>query len=528
MQPKSIYPIIDSKQVEPAADCWGWGCCYNFDFKEWVLPRIARFISNFPVWPWSKGIRNIADFPVGSDSIGKINEDQQSRILIAGFGMPVFGTSYKDAFLDPENIKPKNIAFFIKQLAKTCEESKELTETNLDQLIHFLKGKKFLFYSASAGSFLALSSFLNKKQDEEKSNFFNEVVKDLFPQQDNNKELQNKVKDLIENMTKQAVLVNPPGIFYHAGLPRHFDLKTQAYGVGELVKETYFTNMIEAYLSHKVCLHLPKITHSSVVTKNYLDKVLAEIHVDQENLHTVFSSPCDEVVFPFYYVAMFAEKLKNPKYSLDDKQISKFVYKVMQYGDIVKKDGDESELDEFCKLAIDELGLSNNTHKDMFDVIAKKYLDIRNSYLALQKKYLQKEINEGVEINSKQVRKKFREEADEIFTSTKNKADEIFTSTKNKADEIFTSTKNKADEIFTFTKKSGDVDAMQPSFSPKKPYITPSVANPGDSTPCVNEGVKRHNKQVRENFCEKADKIFTFTKKKANEIFTFTKKGIFR
>ncbi|NBR94940.1 MAG: hypothetical protein EBT55_01350, partial [Proteobacteria bacterium] len=425
----------------PAANCWGYGFCHGFNFNEWVLPYLARFI---------------ADFPVCSHSRGIINDDQQSQILIFGFGMPVFGTSYKDAFLDPKNIKPENIAFFIKQLAKICDESKEFSETSLDQLLQLVGEKQFVFYSASAGSSLALSSFLKNKTDEQKTEFFKEVVKELFPQQTNNEELPNKVKSIIEGIVKKAAAFNPPGISYHAGLSRYFDLKEQAYGVGELVKETYFTNMIEACLSRKVYPRHVKSSHSPVVKKDALDKILG----NQKKPPPVFSSFCDEAVFPFYYVAMFAKKLKELNYGLDDEQISKFVYKVMQYGDIVEKDGDGFELDRFCKLAIDELKLSDNQHKaKVVSDMAQKYLSIRNSYLALQKEYRQSfqqeycinilGINDGIKENNEKVRENFCEKANEIFT-----------------------------------KEFGDVDATKPLLSIKKPNATGSFAHPGDKDGC--------------------------------------------
>jgi len=434
--------IIVTEETDniPAANCWGYGFCHGFNFNEWVLPYLARFI---------------ADFPVCSHSRGIINDDQQSQILIFGFGMPVFGTSYKDAFLDPKNIKPENIAFFIKQLAKICDESKEFSETSLDQLLQLVGEKQFVFYSASAGSSLALSSFLKNKTDEQKTEFFKEVVKELFPQQTNNEELPNKVKSIIEGIVKKAAAFNPPGISYHADLSRYFDLKEQAYGVGELVKETYFTNMIEACLSSNLYPRHVKSSHCPVVKKDALDKILG----NHKKPPPVFSSFCDEAVFPFYYVAMFAKKLKELNYGLDDEQISNFVYKVMQYGNIVK-DGDEFELDDFCKLAIDELKLSDNQHKaKVVSDMAQKYLSIRNSYLALQKEYRQSfqqeycinilGINDGIKENNEKVRENFCEKANEIFTQ-----------------------------------EFGDVDATKPLFSIKKPNATASFAHLGDIDDC--------------------------------------------
>jgi hypothetical protein len=192
--------------------------------------------------------------------------------------------------------------------------------------------------------------------------------------------------------------------------------------------------------------------------------VIPAISLRREEYKTpVFSSFCDEAVFPFYYVLRFAEKLKGLECCLDDKKISDFVYKVMQYGDIVKKDDDGSELDEFCKLAIEGLELSDNQHKaNVVSDMAQKYLNIRNEYLALQKTYLQSlqkeyfinlfEINKGVKKHNKQVREFFFASADKIFT-----------------------------------KEFGDVDATKPFFSIKKANATASFEHLADKDgcPCV-------------------------------------------
>jgi hypothetical protein len=173
----------------------------------------------------------------------------------------------------------------------------------------------------------------------------------------------------------------------------------------------------------------------------------------------VFSSIHDEAVFPFYYVAMFAEKLKNLKYDLDDKQISKFVYNVMQYGDIVKKDGGECELNEFCNLAMGKmLRLSYDEQTKRVSNMAQKYLEIRNEYLALQTTYLQnlqKEysinlfgINDAIRKNNKQVRENFCKEANKIFT------------------------------------KEFGVDATKPSSSIRKQNTTANSAHSGDIGDC--------------------------------------------
>jgi len=473
-----------------SASCWGCGCCYSFDFKKWVLPCIACFISNFPVWPWGKGI---------------INEDEKSQILICGVGMPVFGTSYKDAFLDPKNIKPKNIAFFIKQLAESCCKSKELSEEILNQLIKLGDEKQFVVYSASAGSFLALSYFLKNCDQEKKGQFFVEVFKELFPKGAENTDLQKKVRQFIEEIAKRAVLVNPPAILYHAGFS-YLGPKEQASAVGVLASEKYFTNMIESCLSGDAQVNVLEIGgHITAIKKNVIDEKnnpgkrtidlctrqinflkdeLSELenkerkvkdpteeeikgiinnqirklagHIersqDKENraalqlkftkLSTqegwdeiyanlkdnrdrqlediadrkkeinesialqnnqiflardlkkfdgtiIFSSICDEAVFPLYYVVRFAEKLKELNCRLDDKKISDFVYKVMQYGEIAKKD-DEFKFDEFCNLAIKDLGLFTVVQINMVSYMTQKYLEIRNDYLALQKEYWQK------------------------------------------------------------------------------------------------------------------------------------------
>ena len=504
---EELEPVIDTTQIGASQDFWGCGCCFLNPFKYCLQSAISIFANNVKV---------INDNGITICKYEEMYVDEETKketgllvVTIEGFGTSVFKKWYNNVFLNPDEIEPEQIAFFIKQLMEainayhknqltkaqnaydeiinaqnTCHENQFIEEGNAyNQLMEARnaynqstpskdafntlcsdKNMEFIVYSASAGSFVVLSSFL--KNNREKEDFFKEVIAELFPSnvgEDERLKLQEKAQELMEHIMQEVNFVNPPGILFHAGLANLdnvfgpklqplldnvFGLKLQSLAVGEqgLASEQYFIKMISEYLSGSFTLcKFNDCFHDSSLIFN--------------NKNILISSVDDEVVFPFYYVAMFAKKLKELNYGLDDEQISNFVYKVMQYGNIVK-DGDEFELDDFCKLAIDELKLSDNQHKaKVVSDMAQKYLSIRNSYLALQKEYRQSfqqeycinilGINDGIKENNEKVRENFCEKANEIFTQ-----------------------------------EFGDVDATKPLFSIKKPNATASFAHLGDIDDC--------------------------------------------
>ena len=397
---------IETTQIGASQDCWGCGCCFLDPFKYCLQSAISRFF-NIEV---NQNVIRIYD-----------NEETKKVVVINGFGTSVFGNEMKNVFLDPGKIEPKQIAYFINQLIKACDENTSDDLSVFNTLCSDKENMKFFACSASAGSFVALSSFLKNQNDTAKKNFFKEVVAKLFPlaNEEQRLELGNNAQKLMETIVKKATLVNPPGILFHAGSANYFGREKQSLAVGEglLVSEKYFINMISEYLSGGFklapktrCLHA------------------ADTRLFRNHKNALISSVTDEIVFPFYYVARFAEELKKLNCGLDnDEQISKFVYKVMQYGDTVKKDGGTFELDYFCQVAINELNLSGDKHKEVSD-IAKKYLIVKNDYLDLQKTYwqslqsLQKEspgnprkINNQIVANNKQVEENFFNSAYEIL-----------------------------------------------------------------------------------------------------------------
>ena len=416
---KGLEPVIETTQIGASQDCCGYGCCFLNPFKCCLQSAISIFANNVKAIN-GNGI-TICKYEEMYGYEKTKNKTELLVVTIEGFGTSVFKKWYNNVFLNPDEIEPKQIAFFINQLIKAQNTYDKNTSSKLDLFNKLCSDKnmKFIVYSASAGSFVVLSSFLKNKNNTEKENLFKEVVAELFPSNTDEYqrlELQKNARKLMEHIMQEVNFVNPPGILFHAGLSSVFGLKLQSLAVGEqgLASEQYFIKMISEYLSGSFTLF----------TFNNCFHDSSPIFNNDKNI--LISSVDDEVVFPFYYVAMFAEKLKNLKYGLDDKKISKFVYKVMQYGNIVK-DGDEFELDNFCKLAIDEgLELSDNQYKaKVFSVIAKKYLSIRNEYLDLQKEYRQSfqqeycinilGINDGIKENNEKVRKIFCDKANEIF-----------------------------------------------------------------------------------------------------------------
>ena len=325
----------------PAANCWGYGCCFFQPFKG-CLQWANRIFDDY--------------CKANTNGIQIYSKGTQTVVIIDGFGTSVFGNEFKNVFLDPDKIDPEKIAYFINQLIKAYDKntSDENTSHKLSVFNTLCSCEiiELIANSASAGSLLVLSSFLKNQNDENKESFFKEVVEKLFPSNfdDVSLELQNNAQKLMEYIAEKVNFANPPGILFNAGFAKCFDLKLQSLALGKqgLASEGYFIEMIRVYLSGGF-----KLCHS-YGWHNDLPKF-------DNDKNLLISSVTDEIVFPFYYVAMFAEELKT--YNLDDEKISKFVYKVMQYGKIVKKTGDTSELAYFCHGLIDELKLSNNQHK---------------------------------------------------------------------------------------------------------------------------------------------------------------------
>ncbi len=383
--------VIETTQIGASQDCCGFGCCFQYCLQ----PAINLLIGT------------------NENGINVCRKDGTIKVRIGGLGTRVFGDNTKNVFLDPDKIDPEKIAYFINQLIKAYDKntSHKLSVFNtsddwialFDKLCSDKENMKFVAHSASAGSLLVLISFLKNQNDKSKESFYKEVVAKLFPLADGEQrlELQKKAQELMEYIAKEVNFVNPPGILFHAGLAHYYYLnpKLQSLAVGEqrLAGEGYFINMLREYLSGGFKLFpTKKSLHGGIPS-----------FCDDKNF--LISSVTDDIVFPFYYVAMFAKDLQT--YNLDDETISKFVYKVMQYGKIVKKEdgtfeqiskfvckatgcGDIGkkedgtfELDDFCQVAINELKLSND-HKDEVSAIAKEYLNIRDGYLALQRTYL--------------------------------------------------------------------------------------------------------------------------------------------
>ena len=397
-QKESPLPSIETTQIGASQDCWGCGCCFPDPFKG-CLQWANRIFDDYCKKANTNGIQ-----------IHSNSEGTKKVVVIDGFGTSVFGNEFKNVFLDPDKIDPEKIAYFINQLIKAYDKNTSDDLSVFNKLCSDKENMKFVACSASAGSLLVLSSFLKNQNATEKTIFFQAVVAKLFPLADakQRSELENNAQKLMEYIAKEVNFVNPPGILFHAGLahnpPRilfraglahyyYLNPKLQSLAVGKqrLASEEYFIEMISAYLSGGFEL-VPQT-----------ERLHGKIPSFRDRKNALYSSVDDEIVFPFYYVAMFAEELKT--YNLDDEKISKFVYKVMQYGDIGKKEGDKLELDGFFHGLINELKLSDVQHKKVSD-IAKKYLNIRDGYLALQKTYwrdLQKEysinlggINESV------------------------------------------------------------------------------------------------------------------------------------
>ena len=114
-----------------------------------------------------------------------------------------------NVFPNPNKIQPEQIAYFIGQLIKAKDATDDKKLEVFNQFRNDCENMKIIVYSASAGSFFALSSFLKKKNDTEKENFFQGVVAKLFPdvEKEKKQELQENAQKLMETIVKKATLV---------------------------------------------------------------------------------------------------------------------------------------------------------------------------------------------------------------------------------------------------------------------------------------------------------------------------------
>ncbi len=355
-------PVIESTQSYPAYSCFEHDGFY--DVQKYLLQSIG--ISSI--------VRSIAGY-TGLQS-GVDAYDQQEIIVTGGFGTSVFGIErIENVFLNPKDITPEQIICFLEQLAE-----KDLGKYTL------------IAYSASGPSFMALSSFLQELELEH-----NKELKDIILTK-----LEGGIKQAenLENLvSKRTICVNPPGILYidiniNSSIPIISSItssitsrKTQSCAVdGKFVSEGYFTNMIEKYLSGGFELWAVTDLSHSGAGLNPSDYKSTEGAV-------VISSVTDEMVFPFYYVAEFAKELQD-KTQLDDKIISKLVYKIMQYGDLDNFTGNkENFIINFLCSVKSSTEYGNCTSKNLeFDLdemkniekIVEYYLQLRDNYLACQ------------------------------------------------------------------------------------------------------------------------------------------------
>ena len=318
------------------------------------------------------------------------------RIGISGFGTKVFSDYIDNVFLDPNDIKPEEIVYFLENLFNQIKiknqypviESEQINPAgnycygfgccfnphqikikkniSLEQ-IKALKGYKITATSASVASLIALKCFLKDPNNREK---FREIALERL--QINQDEEQKLLDNLIYLLDK-AMYINPPGILFLEGCCIGA-LENQSYGVNSsFCSEKYFTNMINEYLSGNFKLYPVIGFKHNIETSNYkfLWSIASEEHI------SMFSSVTDEMVFPFYYVAEFAKELKYTNQlndeKLNDEKISELVYQIMQYHNLQTI---EKHIDE--KFA--------NTHDDneIIKDIAKFYLKLRDEYLASQ------------------------------------------------------------------------------------------------------------------------------------------------
>ena len=242
----------------------------------------------------------------------------------------------------------------------------------------------YIIRSASVGSFLALDYFLKKKNPIEMEAFFKRVAKRLFSDVIENEispeseseilKLQREIQELVTGIVEKAIFVNPPGILFHGKIGNYFGLKTQSLALEEglLVSEKYFINMISQYLLDRFELYTINIEHNEWFSYEHrYDETVPRCKL-------MYSSYADEMVLPFFYVAMFAGELKYYEIG-NETQISNFVYKIMQHHNL-----HENKIEE----VFDEYFSNDKENKkNQIVEIAKKYLEFRDDYFGLQLEY---------------------------------------------------------------------------------------------------------------------------------------------
>lgn len=372
-----------SRQINPAGSyCYGFGCCCNP--LKGILPSTVFALGPLIV----KKLTEIGCIALESGVKVDCTNKRHKRIGISGFGTKVFSDYIDNVFLDPNDIKPEEIVYFLENLFNQIKiknqypviESEQINPAgnycygfgccfnphqikikkniSLEQ-IEALKGYKITATSASVASLIALKCFLKDSNNREK---FRKIALERL--QINQEEEQKLLDNLTNLLDKRAMYINPPGILFLKSCCIGA-LENQSYGVNSsFCSEKYFTNMINEYLSGNFQLY-PGIVFKHNIEAHYhkfFCNIVSEDHI------SMFSSVTDDMVFPFYYVAEFAKELKY-RTQLGNETIPELVYQIMQYHNLQTI---EKHIDD--KFA--------NTH-DIKD-IAKFYLQLRDNYLASQ------------------------------------------------------------------------------------------------------------------------------------------------
>ena len=363
----AIKITIDTEQVHSAGSCCaGFGCCVGLnDFFYPLQYLIVKFIENCL-------------------QLQEVNMDRRygKTIRLAGFGTSVFGNKAFNVFLNPPDIKPEEVAFFLKTI---CVEKDVSNMIQDDQTL-------LTAISASSFSVLALHNSLERllKSDTPiQENYAIKVAEALkLPVLDSDETL--KLLQHLKKLTSKVVAVNPPGILFAAFFP--LDLKTQSFGVGNnlVACEEYFTDPIKELLGGTIDVRRTEgMNHSGYVpihteepNGTLISKYLKfNFHdIIQPKKPTIVSSINDDMVLPFVYMAEFAQQLKN--IGLDDETISKLVYKAMQFCH------SENDIDTLLKDLNIKLGFVIYAKN-----IAEHYLRIRADYIEAQTKFHTKKCN---------------------------------------------------------------------------------------------------------------------------------------
>ena len=134
-------------------------------------------------------------------------------LTMSGFRTNSFSPLIHQVFLDPNDIKPEQIANFIAQLSLVLFPETDGQVVDLEKITDRLQNLSVAIFSLSVPNMLALSKLA---EDATKFEEFTKAYRILNPKADETEETKNanNICSIIRTIAKRARYNNPPGILY--------------------------------------------------------------------------------------------------------------------------------------------------------------------------------------------------------------------------------------------------------------------------------------------------------------------------